>query len=338
MDPAAHFLKELRNSYQDDEESQLTSLRHYNTALLEQISELRKADLERDALQKALGEQQVAFSSQKEDLTRKLAVLADEKWAHNLQLQGLEALRTQDGEEIQRLKNQASDFQHKLEELALQKDQELEQSREKYEALLAAQAQQVEQLVQQNNQNIEMFQTYETQMKSEVSRTINEMQATFKGQVDLLLADNEKLRQILNVRDNQDNQQRETLKLWQDQLRTFDAQLNKTKEKLKLERTHLLRLSAQLENEIRLSPQHPFEDYIEISEREKTRLQNQIASIAAISPLRPKLEERLAHLSQQIEAMQKGLKEVKQRSEERLQALSSLTQSKTGLDTVLEED
>ena len=170
-----------------------------------------------------------------------------------------------------------------------------------------------------------------TNTELETARGFSELQLRlqeeFQAQFETVLSENKKYRQMLEVRDTQTETDRSNLKQWQEQLNFLDQHLRQTKDSLKRDRAELLRFAKILSDELQQTRNHPFKDFMELTEIEFKSLQTQLSNMSTLSPTRGKLEERLSQMSQQRETVSRLIANSQKQVEERLQALTQITKA-----------
>jgi chromosome segregation ATPase len=168
-------------------------------------------------------------------------------------------------------------------------------------------------------------------LQGEAERHIGELkttlQADFQKRFEVLLAENHGLKQRLETRETKVEADRAELKKWEEQLKYLEQYLRQSKDALKRERSEVLRMAKQFVDELAEARNHPYGEYLELTEFEVAKLQSQLANTSALSPLRSKLEERLATMLEQSEFQRDALNRAKQQIEGRLDAINSIIKS-----------
>jgi chromosome segregation ATPase len=153
------------------------------------------------------------------------------------------------------------------------------------------------------------------------------MEEEFQKQFETVLSENKKFRQMLDVRDNGMEVERNNLKQWQEQLNFFDQHLRQSKETLKKEKNEIMRLAKLLTTELQSARNHAFKDYVQAADSEIARIQSQIDNTSALSPMKTKLEERLGQAIEHRDTLKANLASAQQQADERIQALSAIIKS-----------
>lgn len=122
--------------------------------------------------------------------------------------------------------------------------------------------------------------------------------------------ENVRLRENLSQRDTRLDQDRQAMETWKDQLTSLDAHLKQFSEKLKRAKGEMIRLTKNVEGEVKFSLTHPFTDYLEMADLEIAQIAQQLTGISSMSPLKAKLEARL----QQANAHRNGIKAILDKS------------------------
>ena len=76
----------------------------------------------------------------------------------------------------------------------------------------------------------------------------------------------------------------------------------------------MIRLTKNVEDEIKFAVAHPFTEYLEMAELEIVQIAQQLSGISSMSPLKTKLETRL----QQANAHRDGIKMILEKSKSQL--------------------
>lgn len=119
------------------------------------------------------------------------------------------------------------------------------------------------------------------------------LRASYLTENHAMIAENTKLREMLSVRDQRLDQDREALQTWREQLGYLDQHLRQLSDSIKKDRSEILRTAKSVSEEVQFNLQHPFTEYLEIAEREVVQIESQLSSTSGMSPLRAKLEARL---------------------------------------------
>jgi hypothetical protein len=260
--------------------------------------------------------------------------------------------------ELDSLRTANTDFQTQIAELTRTRDAQATQLGETGHALLVAQ----EQMAQLSKE----FQTRETQSlgafeslraeytsidkcykestemiahlrmqlsssKVEFEKILTEfqarMQSDFQKQFEIVFAENQKLRGLLQVRDTRTDTDLSKLKIWQDQLSNLDRHLQQVASGLKKDKADLSRLLKQVAQELELSRTHPFQDYLNAADMDLAHLRQQLNAMSELSPARSKLETRVAQATEYRDAVHQLLAKAEQRFEERSQMIQALAKS-----------
>lgn len=197
----------------------------------------------------------------------------------------------------------------------------------------------VEKIVKELNETIESLRSAMEDLKTrhaaemgaledEAQHALNDvqsnMQAEFQEKFEVAFEENKKLRQMLEVRDNQTEIDRSNLKQWQEQLHFLDQHLRMSKDALKKDRAEILRLAKQLTNEFCHAKNHPFQKYVQLTDGEISRLQTQFANTSQLSPMRLKIEERLTELGSYRDYLLGALADAERQLEERVMAVNTI--------------
>jgi myosin heavy subunit len=168
-------------------------------------------------------------------------------------------------------------------------------------------------------------------LQSEAERHIADLKASlqtdFQKRFEVLLAENHALKQRLETRETKVEADRAELKKWEEQLKYLEQYLRQSKDALKRERSEVLRMAKQFLDELAEARNHPYGEYLELTEFEVAKLQNQLANTSSLSPLRAKLEERLASMLEQSEFQRAALNRARQQIEVRLEAVNVIIKS-----------
>lgn len=177
------------------------------------------------------------------------------------------------------------------------------------------------------NQQASALRSLEVEAERRMTEMQSSLQEDFQRRFDGLLSENRQLRQMLETRETHNESERQSLKQWQEQLSYLDQHLRQFKETVKKEKTDLLRLVRQFINELQMAGTHPFDEYVKLAEIEISKLQTQINNTSNLSPLRPKLEERLTQMAKEKDALQSTLANSKKVREERIDSLVAITKN-----------
>ena len=153
------------------------------------------------------------------------------------------------------------------------------------------------------------------------------MQSDFQKQFEIVFAENQKLRGLVQVRDTRTDTDLSKLKIWQDQLSNLDRHLQQVANGLKKDKADLSRLLKQVAQELEMSRAHPFQDYLNAADMDLAHLRQQLNAMSELSPARSKLEVRVAQANEYRDAVHLLLVKAEQRFEERSQIIQALAKS-----------
>jgi Skp family chaperone for outer membrane proteins len=162
-------------------------------------------------------------------------------------------------------------------------------------------------LVKLQSEMRERFQQHETELQ-DLTHYLSEKAAHDSA---LLRDDHSKLREALSIRDTRLDQEKTALQTWKEQLSYLDQHLKLFSDKLKKSKSEMIRLSKNVDDEIKFSVAHPFTEYLEMAELEIAQIVQQINGLSSISPLKTKLESRL----RQAELHRDGIRSILEKSQ-----------------------
>ena len=256
------------------------------------------------ALKNAATDQRLTYEQANETWHQKLAKLTDENWALGIEITTVRG-------EIENHRTEVASLKAELEkqaELALEKESELERQIKEssdlvcelqsgFEALRLEYSKMDQCYRDANALNLQLRAQLQAQhaeneqAKAEFEARLRE---SFASDTRALAMDNAKLRDLLSQRDTRHDEERVALQTWREQLAYLEQHLQGFSEHLKRGRTDLVRTAKKIDEEIQFAVAQPFTDYLEMANLEVTQLQSQMASASSMSPLRAKLETRLA--------------------------------------------
>jgi chromosome segregation ATPase len=368
--------------------NELGSLRTFNSQLLERIGEFRRRNLElsnsesalrsaltsaeslkseyekdlktksdeNQALKAALAEQKRAFDRYKDEMGRKLAKLTDEKWAMEIERDGL---KTAISERDELLANAQGDTAKAVEETQRAHRLEIESMQSANEILSSQTEQMATEIAQMQShasdlkrlhgereaQLVAAFDNLRSEYSNidtcykESSEHINRLRADLESvtrtnagmqaQLNVSAQEIRKLRQSLEVRDIGVDAERTRLQTWQERLEFLDQYLRQLSETMKRDKNDVLRLARSMAQELESSRGQPFRDYLPAVENELTHLQTQLQNTSELSPMRLKLEVRLAQTREHKDALLAIFAEADRRTDERVRALQAIVKNAT---------
>jgi chromosome segregation ATPase len=142
--------------------------------------------------------------------------------------------------------------------------------------------------------------------------------------VEALSTERTRLQQLLEVKENRDENERLKLQTTREQLDFLDRHLRQVSEALKRDKAEVLRLSKQIAEELQSSRQHPFREYLDAAEVEFTHLQTQLNTMSAMSPNRLKLETRLAQATEHRDLLKSAIVNSERHLDERIQLVQTV--------------
>jgi chromosome segregation ATPase len=189
----------------------------------------------------------------------------------------------------------------------------------------------IEELKGRHALEVAEVQNQATQALSDVQ---SRLEAEFQKRFEAVLSENGKLRQMLEMRDDQMEIDRNNLKKWQEQLNFFDQHLRQTKTNLKRDKTEILKLAKQFTvelQELRTTRDQIFTEYARLTESEIAKTRDQISNTSSLSPQKAKLEERLEYLDKHRGSLLAGLDRTQALIGERLDTLNAIVRNATVL-------
>jgi len=234
-----------------------------------------------------------------------------------------------------------------LEEALETSKQELQTSKDAAtRALAAAHEQQaqlnakIQALAARENQLIGAFESLRAEYSSidacykEASATVIRLRGEFEVQarmladaqkdVESLTFERTRLQQLLEVKEARDESERTRLQTAREQLDFLERHLRQVSEALKKDKAEILRLSKQIAEELQLTRQHPFREYLEAAEMELSHLHAQLQSMSEMSPNRAKLEARIGQATEHRDLLKSALFNSERHLEERMQVVQTI--------------
>lgn len=337
----AQELESVRTNHQDE----VDSLKRTQESLRSEIETERSGRLElQDKFEALRGEHEARLEeieNQRNELEQ----------AHRL-LGGLERAVESSSTELAEATTKVSELQNEVGRLTQQLSQQFEQARSREAQMIGEVARlrgdcsALEQhLREANTVTAELRQTLDAQrvqheaeireMETEAQRGLAalkaKLQEEFQNQFEPILAETKVLRQKLEVRETNTENDRKSLKQWQEQLNFLDQHLRQAKDTLKKDKAEVVRLAKQLAQELQGAGLHPFKDYLEFADTEIANLRVLFNNTSSLSPARPKLEERLAQMVEHREALNASLAEAQRVIGERVQAVVAIVKSANAL-------
>lgn len=150
------------------------------------------------------------------------------------------------------------------------------------------------------------------------------MLADAQKDVESLTFERTRLQQLLEVKEARDEGERTRLQTTREQLDFLERHLRQVSEALKKDKFEVLRISKQIADELQLTRQHPFREYLEAAEMELSHLQTQMQSMSEMSPSRAKLEARIARATEHRDVLKSALFNSERHLEERLQVVQTI--------------
>ena len=326
-------------------------------------SESLKAEYEKDlkakteenqALKAALAEQKKAFDRHKDEMGRKLAQLTDAKWELEIERDGL---KTALADREQELAHAQEDTTKAVDEVQRERRLEIEALQSANEVLVSQTEQLSAEISQMQSHASELKRLHserEAQLVSAFENLRNEYSnidtcykestehmnrlrgdlesasrasAGLQAQLNAAMQENRKLKQNLEVRDTGVEAERTRLRTWQERLDFLDKYLRQLSETLKRDRNDLLRLAKSMAQELESSRGQPFRDYLPAVENEIAHLQSQMQNTSEFSPMRMKLQARIAETREHKDALLAIFAEADRRTEERVRALQAIVKN-----------
>lgn len=271
----------------------IASLREFNSQLLARIGQFRKRNLELTAsetsLREAVSELQAKCANFERTLEQKereleraqtlhhTAVEALEKAnrAHRDELQALENTKSELLERIETLNSQLNDSKSKIEQLQQREEQALEafeKIRIEYSNMDKCYQEATERAAQLSAQLSESKAAFEKVLVETTAR----LQADFQKQFSALLAENQRLQERLDARDNRIETELARLKSRQDQVGFLEQHLNQLAVAIKKDKADILRIAKILSNDT--GRPNPFKEETEAARAELANLIKRLSS------------------------------------------------------------
>lgn len=313
--------------------SEEKSLREFNADLLQKIGDYRKKNLELTAnenhfknqlalqtkqandrereliskfqreiesLKRAQENDRLDHEHASEEWARKLSKLTDEAWERGLEIETLrrdEAFALEQRTYLEQQIKEAAATEDRMREefgIALDRESQLvgafEALRADYSNIDAGYRDSLETIARLQ----EELRARDERQILDLAKQEQTLKATWAQDAENLRTENTKLRELLGARETRIEQDRVALHTWREQLTFLDQCLRQQGDSIKKEQADLAKLARAVQDEVQFAIANPFTDYLEIAQKEVAHIEAQLSGTAAMSPLRGKLEVRLA--------------------------------------------
>lgn len=156
------------------------------------------------------------------------------------------------------------------------------------------------------------------------------LQVEFQRQAEAFNSEINRLKRLLEVKNNQSDVDRTKLQTWREQLDYLDQHLRRFSDSLKKDRMEVQKIVRTLAVELDSARRHPFNEYLEAAETELAHLDKQIAAIPALSPARLKLEARMKQIAEYRESLKSQLASAEGRCAERSKIIQVISANLNG--------